>query len=88
MEGKVIEYSQKFLKALSRMPKNIAEYAQEKERIFHANPFDPRLDTHKLHGKDKDVWSFSITHSYRIKFIFLAKGGVLFLEIDTHDIYK
>lgn len=90
MLGGVIDvsYSKNFLKQLSRLPKRLIDQAQEKENIFKTNPFDSRLDTHKLHGKDKDSWSFSITHKYRIKFIFLGSNHILFLEIGTHDIYR
>ncbi len=83
-----VSYSKKFLKSLSRLPDSVVNLAEEKEKIFKDNPFDSRLETHKLHGKDRDIWSFSITRSYRIKFVFLDSNSVLFLEIGTHDIYK
>ncbi len=85
---KRIEYSNKFLKALTRLPKRIISKAKEKEIIFKENVFDPRLKTHKLSGKDKKCWAFSITDSCRIKFIFLPNREILFLEIGLHDIYK
>ena len=83
-----VKYSNKFLKRLSRLPRRLVEQACEKEKIFKENPFDLKLDTHKLHGKDKDSWSFSITRKYRIKFIFIGENTVLFLEVGTHDIYQ
>ncbi|MDP3764390.1 MAG: type II toxin-antitoxin system mRNA interferase toxin, RelE/StbE family [bacterium] len=83
-----VNYSKRFLRQLGRLPKHLVDQAQEKENIFKANPFDSRLNTHKLHGKDKNSWSFSITHKYRIKFIFLNDSTVLFLEVGTHDIYQ
>jgi mRNA-degrading endonuclease YafQ of YafQ-DinJ toxin-antitoxin module len=58
-----------------------------KERIFRVNPFCPVLRTHKLHGKEKEVWAFWIDQKHRIKFIFLDAGVVLFLDVGTHDIY-
>ena len=89
MPGSVrVDYSKKFLRQLERLPKRIVDLAQEKEVIFRENSFDPRLDTHKLHGKEKEVWAFSVTHRCRIKFLFLPGGGVLFLEIGRHDIYR
>ncbi len=83
-----VEYSSKFLKSLSRLPAAIITKTQERERIFRQDAFDPLLATYKLHGKEKDVWAFSITHTHRIKFIFLTDTHVLFLEIGTHEIYK
>ena len=90
MERKIkrVEYNRKFLKRLSKLPDKIINEAQEKEVIFRANASDQRLGTHKLHGKDKDCWAFWINHSYRVKFIFLSDGEVLFLDVGTHDIYE
>lgn len=83
-----VDYSQKFLKAASRMPAKLIALANEKEALFKTDPFHPSLDTHKLHGKDKGIWSFSINRKYRIKLIFLEGGNVLFLEVGLHDIYQ
>ena len=82
-----VSYSRKFLKQASRLPEKIVDLVEEKERIFKSDPFDARLATHRLHGKEKEIWSFSINYSYRIKFVFLTEGEVLFLEIGTHEIY-
>ena len=82
-----IRVTRRFERQYKKLPKKIKTSAREKERVFRQNPFDVRLETHKLHGKEKEVWAFSVTHSFRIKFIFLTKGSVLFLEIGTHNIY-
>jgi mRNA-degrading endonuclease YafQ of YafQ-DinJ toxin-antitoxin module len=86
--GVRVKYSHRFLRSLSRLSQDIIDQAQEKERLFKFNPFDPRLRTHKLRGKEKDIWAFWVTFSYRIKFIFLPRGEVLFLDIGTHKIYR
>ena len=64
------------------------EEAKKKEAAFRENPFDPMLRTHKLHSKDKEAYAFWVSHSYRIKFIFLDEESVLFLDVGTHDIYS
>lgn len=84
----VIKTSRKFEKNYRKLPNPIKDLAEKKESIFRNDPFDPRLETHRLHGKDKEVWAFSVTQSYRIKFTFLDSSSVLFIEIGTHDIYK
>ncbi|MGC9602460.1 MAG: type II toxin-antitoxin system mRNA interferase toxin, RelE/StbE family [Minisyncoccia bacterium] len=58
--------------------------------IFHDDPFDARLDTHRLHGKLKNQWSFSIDSRYRILFEFLnkKKDEVVFLDIGNHSLYR
>jgi len=84
----IIKISSRFEKSYPRLPEKIKEKSKEKESIFRDNPFDARLKTHKLSGIDKNCWAFWVDDCYRIKFIFLSKGEVLFLDIGTHDIYK
>lgn len=83
-----IKISPRFEKNYKRLPKRIKEKAKEKEAIFRDNPFDQRLKTHKLKGKQRDSWAFYINDSYRIKFIFINSDEILFLDIGTHGIYK
>lgn len=81
----VVEYSKTFLRSLKKLAHNIQDKAEERECLFLLNPFDPRIHTHKLHGKDKNLWAYSIDNRYRIKFIFLNDRRVLYLDIGTHD---
>ncbi len=64
------------------------EAALEKEKIFRQNPFDSRLDTHKLHGRYKDYWAFTIIGQYRIMLAFAERDIIDFINIGTHEIYK
>lgn len=84
----LIRFTSKFRKAYKKMPKIVKVKAEEKEKIFQKNPFDVRLDTHKLHGKYKEYWAFSIVGQYRIMFAFSGKETVDFMNIGTHEIYK
>ncbi len=77
----------RFDKRYRKLAKPVKESAKKKERIFRENPHDPALETHKLHGKDRGAWAFSIDRKYRIKFIFLSETEVLFLDVGTHAIY-
>ena len=55
--------------------------------LFITNPFDPKLRTHKLSGKLKDMWSFSLGYDLRVVFYFTTekpKQAVL-VDIGTHD---
>ena len=70
------------------MPEIVKKKAEEKERIFLKNPFDGRLDAHKLHGKYRNYHAFTVVGQYRIMFIFVDSGIVDFINIGTHEIYK
>lgn len=88
MRVKSIHVTTLFAKHFRKLSSRDQEEAIQKERIFRLNPFDARLKTHKLHGKEKETWAFSVSYSCRIKFIFLDEDSVLLLDIGTHDIYS
>ncbi len=83
-----IRYSPKFGRQYKKLTKEVRSRAKKKEVIFRTNPFDPRLKTHKLHGVQGDLFSFSIDYSHRIIFEFITRGIIVFYEIGTHDIYE
>ncbi len=80
-----VQYSERFLKHAAKLPTQVVARAEARERLFRANAFGVRLRTHKLHGKDKDLWAFWVDYHYRIKFLFLDDHSVLFLDIGRHD---
>jgi len=84
----LIRHTSKFRKAYKKMPKAVKVKAEEKEKIFRNNPFDTRLDTHKLHGKYKEYFAFTVVGQYRIMLAFSGKEFVDFVNIGTHEIYK
>lgn len=84
----IIRISSKFKKVYEKLPNYVREKAKEKEKLFRTDPFDDRLETHKLHGKYKEYWSFTVTGQYRIMFVFTDKNVVDFINIGTHEIYK
>ena len=74
-----------FERRYKRLPSHIKKKAVEREKIFLKSPFDPRLDTHKFHGKKREEWSYSIDYRYRISFIFIGEGIILYTNAGTHD---
>ena len=58
----------------------------EAMQIFSENPFSPRLKTHKLSGKLKGLWAFSVSYNCRVIFMFLDKQNeILLIDIGAHD---
>lgn len=82
-----IIYSPTFQRQYKKLERDIKQRAETKEYIFRENPFDARLETHKLHGRLSDLWSFSITRKIRITFEFGENQTVTFHEVGDHDIY-
>lgn len=83
-----IIYSPKFIKAYRKLPKEIQLLAEKQEEIFKENPFDHRLKSHKLKGKLKAFYSFSVAYNWRIIFHFEQEDTVGFDMIGTHEIYR
>ena len=84
-----ILYSSKFKKSLKKMPPFIQKAFLEKEGLFLKDPFHPLLETHKLHGKYKDFWAFTVIGPYRVMFKFMEnKKDIGFINIGNHDIYR
>jgi mRNA-degrading endonuclease YafQ of YafQ-DinJ toxin-antitoxin module len=54
--------------------------------IFLKDPFHPTLKTHKLSGKLKFLWSYSIEYDLRVIFYFEDNNKkAIFTDIGTHD---
>lgn len=83
-----ILYEPHFKRAYKNLTPDLKASFIERQPMFMQDCFDPRLKTHKLSGKFKDQWAFSISRSYRVLFEFLPNDQVLFIDVDDHDIYK
>ena len=77
-----------FKKSVQKIPYRVQTTFQKKLKLFCQDPFYHSLKTHKLSGKMKDYYSFSVIYSYRVVFEFLGENEVLFINIGTHEIYK
>lgn len=83
-----IFYASKFSKEYKKLSLEVKKLAEKKEKIFRNNPFDPSLKTHKLTGKLKDFWSFSIDYKHRIVFEIEDNEEIWFHTVGGHEIYK
>lgn len=83
-----IFYIEKFKREYRKLPKDVQELAEKKERLFRKDPFGPQLKTHKLHGVLKGFWAFSINDRYRIIFDFEDKNIARFYSVGDHEIYE
>ena len=83
-----IYYTSKFRREYKKLPMKVKRSAEEREQLFRKDPFDPQLNTHKLHGPLKEFWSFSIGFQFRIIFEFGKKNEVYFHSVGDHDVYQ
>lgn len=83
-----INYSSFFHRQYSQLTEKQKADFKKTIQLFVENPFHPKLRTHKLKGKWKGYWSFSINYSDRVLFIFSVKNTVDLINIGDHSIYK
>ena len=66
--------------------KEIEDIFWEAASLFIADPFHPSLKTHKLSGKLKKMWSFSVEYDIRVIFYFEDNNSkAVFIFIGSHD---
>jgi addiction module RelE/StbE family toxin len=82
-----IYYHPQFKKSYQKLPNRIKTAAEAREAVFRKDYSAPQLQTHKLHGRLKNQWSFSVSGKYRIIFEFFGQD-VIFLDIGSHDLYE
>jgi len=84
-----IEYTGKFKKNFRKrisVNKNLIDLFEIKLEKFIENPFLPELKTHKLSGRLKGFWAFSVAHDCRVVFSFEDNNKTAILsDIGSHD---
>lgn len=84
-----VSFSDSFKKAFVKRIKN-TELENEfwlRMEIFIVDPFDNKLKTHKLSGRLKSLWSYSIDYDCRVVFYFTKDKPkkAVFIDVGTHD---
>jgi addiction module RelE/StbE family toxin len=83
-----VGFSSSFKRAFKKRIKGNADletkFWQKLEQLT-VDPFDPSLKTHKLSGRLKEFWSFSVDYDERVLFYFTEDEKVVFVDIGSHD---
>lgn len=83
-----VSFSSSFKRTFKKRIKgntDLEEKFWQKLELFTVNPYDPSLKTHKLSGKLKELWSFTIDYDARVLFYFTEDGKAVFVDIGSHD---
>lgn len=83
-----IYYTSHYLKAYERLPKRLQALQDKKECVFKNAPSHLSLKMHKLKGKYKQIYAYSIAYRWRVLFRFVNEREVIFYDIGTHGIYQ
>lgn len=80
-----VEYSTRFVRTSSRLSPELKEEILERVEQLKDLKNHKRPKVHKLKGKLKDVWSFSVNYRIRITFFKPRKNVILLETVGTHD---
>ena len=83
-----VRFKPSFLRLIGRLPPSLQEEAKEKIALFAKKPKHPSLKAHKLKGKLRGYWSFSVNYQYRIIYKHESKNTVALVKIGAHSIYE
>ena len=83
-----IYYKPSFVRQYKKLPKALQEEVKEKIGLCEKDPKHPFLKTHKLSGRLKEFYSFSVNYSDRIVFEYLSKQEAALLAVGDHSVYK
>jgi addiction module RelE/StbE family toxin len=83
-----IHYKPSFLRDFKKFSLQAQTDAKDKIDLFRDIRNHEHLQVHKLKGKLKEYYSFSVTYSHRIVFTYQDKSTIVFIAIGDHDIYK
>lgn len=80
-----ITTTKKFDKQFRKQPQKIQKEFSNRIELFLIDLYNPILNTHKLSGKLKDLWSFNVSGDIRVVFD-RSFGDVVVLEaIGSHS---
>ncbi len=83
-----VSYAPEFVRLYGRIELVLQDEIKEKITLFKDRSNHKTLNVHKLHGRLRGRYSFSVNYKYRIIFEYLNKTSVALITIGTHDIYK
>lgn len=79
-----IVFHKNFEKKYKKLPEKIKKKVKERNILFEANPFNPILNNHPLHGIYAGHRSVEVTGNIRMVYTLLEANVALFTEIGTH----
>ena len=83
-----VSLTPQFRRQFRKLPQTLREEAFEKIELFKDTEAHTRLKVHKLHGKFKNYYSFSVNYQYRVVFMWEVQNkSAILLAIGDHAAY-
>ena len=88
MTALLIGYQPAFIRMYKKLPPSLQAEVRDRIQLFVTDPRNTSLRVHKLKGKLKEMWSFSVNYDYRVVFEYKAKESVMLLAVGNHQVYE
>ena len=83
-----VHFKPTFVRQFNKLDPELQQEVEEKIELFKDKGSHKQLKIHKLHGRLKDRYSFSVNYKFRIIFTRLSKNEIVLLAVGNHSVYK
>lgn len=83
-----IAFTPKFLRLLKRLPRDLQEDVITKIKLLNDTNNHHSLKVHKLKGRLKGFYSFSVDYKNRVIFEHISDDEIVLLAVGDHDMYR
>lgn len=83
-----VAYTPRFIRLYKKLPSGLQNEVVEKIELFKEVDNHQRLEVHKLKGRLKKFYGFSVDYKNRIVFEYISENEVALLAVGDHEIYK
>jgi len=80
-------YAPSFVRQFQKVEDGLKEEVLEKIELFRNSRNHKMLRVHKLKGRLRGRWSFSVNYRFRIVFLYVSKREAALLSIGDHSVY-
>lgn len=82
-----VSFTPNFIRQLKKLEPELKAEGLGKIELFQKNQREKSLKVHRLKGKLKDRFSFSVNYKYRIVFMYFTKKEIVLMAVGDHDVY-
>ena len=83
-----VAYAPSFVRQFKLLEKDLKSEVIEKIELFKNEVSQKQLRVHKLKGRLRGRFSFSVNYRFRIVFNYLSDNEAVLLAIGDHEVYK
>lgn len=83
-----VSYTARFVRAYKKLTSPLQEEVKQAIADFQNSSTRERLRVHKLEGRLKGRYSFSVNYATRIVFTYVNKNKAVLLTVGDHNVYR